>query len=284
MYDARPKIETIGTTGRLVFACLAGCLVVGALSLTLLWPSANTPVNAFDEKHQVKLIKAEANIFQIAFKGYDIAVFDRALLDFDLYAHQQLEAKLQNTTNRTDAVRVAVAHMHQLLGDHKYLLEHLDTQIIDSMLTLTRARLKVASQNNNAYCMSSHYMALAASPTPAQALTRLLETLPGRVPGIDQYGFELMAILLEGMAQARDSPASHGRFTSVDRQTLQVLLDSLKTDPQIAPLLARPAEADQADMCAIGASLIMAANTLPQVTKGRLWVDMVRGGSGLKGR
>ena len=283
MYDARPKIETFSTGGRLLIACLAGCLAVALLGVVLFWPSADSRAALPDTKHQLNLIKAEAGIIELALKGFEVTDFERALISFDPGTHKRLETKLKDTPNRADALSVTILQMKQLLLDNAHLLERVDTEAIDSMLILTRARLRAASQDNSSYCQSRHFMALIASPNPEQALNQLLETLPLRVPGTSQYGLDIMAILLEAASQARRAPESHGAFTNVDRDTVQFLIDSLKTDPQIAPLLGlSPQSLTKADVCAIGASLIMAANTLPQATKGRLWADLMRGGHGLK--
>lgn len=293
MYDARPKIDRLGQGGRLALACLSGCAIIAILGMLVLWPSPKHTKAVPAAQHQLNLVKAETgSILQTALNGFDISGFERALTRFDQDAYHRLEGKLQHTQNRTQALSVVTSQMKELFAEEAHLLERIDTEAIDSMLTLTQAHLKAASQAGNPYCEARHYMALTAAPNHRHALNQLADTLPIRVPEASQYGFALMTILLDAANEARRAPIIHGQLTHVNRETVQLLIDSLSSDPQIAPLLQPRAQTpgsaiDQDlapnDICATGAFVIMASKTLPQATKGRLWADFVRGGSGLKG-
>ncbi|MFT5932627.1 MAG: hypothetical protein ACI93G_001718 [Hyphomonas sp.] len=266
-----------------VFAVTTIAVVSGAFFLALNFPS--TPkTDAAGQKAEIIVAAADARPARspAGLTSKVAKTYFETLARVDPGASANLGKRLAKANRRPQAEQAGIVfdHAADLLKEHAADLARADTRYLDTILAMTRNRLKSASHAGNAWCQGSRYAGLDPSILGDKAaLNHELKMLE---EPLRDYGFELVTHLLVAIEDSGIHPVARGALTNTDKAAMQGVVMSMVSDPQVMPLLmAAQTGTDSRDLvsslnvCDLGATAVSALKTLPQDTKGRAFADLV---------
>jgi len=282
-FDARGgKDQARGSTA--IFALTTFAVVGGAFFLALNFPGTSKSGEA---AQQAEIIVAAADTgnarMPAGLTSKPAKTYFETLARIDPGASARLGKRLARASRRPQAEQVDIVFDHAagLLKDHAADLARADTRHVDTILTLTRKRLKSASRAGNTWCQGSTYAAL--DPSLLGDKTALNDQLKMLGEPLRDYGFELVTHLLVAIEDSQIHPVARGALTHTDKAAMQGVVMSMVSDPQVMPLLMAAQSGSDSrglvsalDVCDLGATAAAALKTLPQDTKGRAFADLVR--------
>ncbi|MAU68546.1 hypothetical protein [Hyphomonas sp.] len=206
-----------------------------------------------------------------------------ALGKVDPKAQEDLSRKIARAGKRDDAAltQLIMAHAEMVLRDHADELGQADTKHLDTLLDMTRNRLRQAARKRSKWCNAARYADLADMEfrQPADFELAMAEL---KAP-LQDYSFDVMTGLMIAIDDARVNPVQRGALTRTDEAAMQGVVMSLMADPDVLPLMVSLKAGDDAkktlngvNVCRLGATAVTAAKTLPQETKGRLLAEAAR--------
>lgn len=206
-----------------------------------------------------------------------------ALGRVDPKAQEDLSRKIARAGKRDDEAltQLIMAHAEKVLRDHADELGQADTKHFDTLLDMTRTRLRQAARKRSKWCNAARYADLADMEfrQPADFELAMAEF---KAP-LKDYSFDVMAGLMIAIEDARVHPVQRGTLTRADEAALQGVVMSLMADPDLLPLMVSLRAGDDAkktlngvNVCNLGTTAVTAAKTLPQETKGRLLAEAAR--------
>ena len=266
-----------------VFAVTTIIVVSGAFFLALNFPGTSRTDTA-GQKAEIGVAAAGARPARIpaGLTSKRAKTYFETLARVDPGASASLENRLTKANRRpqVEQAEIVFDHAADLLKDHAADLARADTRHLDTILAMTRNRLKSASHAGNAWCQGSRYVDLDPSVLGDKAAfnheLKMLEE------PLRDYGFELVTHLLVAIEDSGIHPVNRGALTQTDKAAMQGVVMSIVSDPQVMPLLmAAQTGTDSRDLvsslnvCDLGATAVSALKTLPQDTKGRAFADLV---------
>lgn len=282
-FDARGgKDQARGSTA--IFALTTFAVVGGVFFLALNFPGTPKSGKA-GQKAEIIVATADTGPARMpaGLTSRPAKAYFETLTRIDPGASASLEKRLAKAGRRPQAEQAEIVfdHAAALLKDHAADLARADTRHLDTILTMTRNRLKSASHAGNAWCQGSRYAGL--DPSLLDDKTALNQELKMLEEPLRDYGFELVTHLLVAIEDAQIHPVARGALTHTDKAAMQGVVMSMVSDPQVMPLLmAAQTGTDSRDLvsslnvCDLGATAASALKTLPQDTKGRAFADLVR--------
>ena len=283
MYDARGGSN--GTGNNLGFALIVIAVVVGAFVAAFKGPDL---LGGGSNSGASSVLSANAS-GELKLPGLDTDRLDAALLAYDPALHASVTRQLSGT-NLAGLERVSEDIAREIsvhIARDRATFAQMDMRYVDEIVNMTRDGLRSASRGKNRWCQGSSYAEFTNITSEAE-ITRLGNRLGRELglanPAVAQYSLNVASILLEGGVDARHNPVRYDAMTPQDEAALQGAMFSLIADPQIMQLMmagqtGRDPEEVLAsiDVCSLANSLVSAARTLPEDTKGRLWAASIRG-------